>query len=69
MASSLNTTVLYCGILTQENVSTAVNYNSIFLTPASGLSTSPPSPANVRLGMKVAVGDKHASLPWHELSV
>jgi hypothetical protein len=39
MMAILNTSVIYHGILTLENVSTAVNYHGIFITLAPGACT------------------------------
>jgi hypothetical protein len=36
MVADLNTVAFYCGILTLENVSIAVNYHGIFISLASG---------------------------------
>jgi hypothetical protein len=37
MVVKLNITAIYNGILTEENVGTAVNYHGIFITLAPGL--------------------------------
>jgi hypothetical protein len=36
MVANLNTMVIYCGILTLENICTAENYCNIFITLALG---------------------------------